>query len=185
MLRVLFLWPGVVDVAGDAGVRTKGSDRGAKEGLFEDGCGIAAMSEGESLISKYFIGVKEDGLVDEVLTKDGSVEVRPSLEKNTEDLPFSEQGEEGWEREAASVLGDYLNLCSISGKAFNLPRWRGGAGEDKQVAVGRAHELRVARDAQVRVEYGAKKRPATRLFRAVGEQGVIGKHGPNTCEDGI
>jgi len=109
-----------VEVASNAGISPESFDCGAKQRLFEDGGTVDTLRERESLIAELCVRVKENGFVYEVLSKEGTVEVRTSFEEDAEDLALGEHGEDGGKREATGMVGDDFNLNAVSREAFNL-----------------------------------------------------------------
>ena len=59
------------------------------------------------------------------------------------------------------------------------------AAEDQHVALRRAHQLGIERQAQAGVEHHAQQRTPPRPAGAVGEQRVVGQHGADAGEDGV
>jgi len=139
--RELYFRPGVAKVAGDTAVGAEGGAGDVVERLLEVGWRSNSMGEGKGLIAELCLGVEENGLVDEVLAEEGSVEVRAGFEKDAEDLSFGEYLEDGGKREAACVIGDDLDLDAVFAEIVDLPGWGGGAGEDEEIAVSGAEKL--------------------------------------------
>jgi hypothetical protein len=103
-------WPGVVEIAGDAGVWTVICSGDAVEGLLEEVGGGEALGEGERLVAELGFGVDEDGFVGQVLAQEGAVEVRAAFEEEAEDVAFGEGGEGCGEAEASGVIGKLFDL---------------------------------------------------------------------------
>jgi hypothetical protein len=102
--------PGVVEVAGDAGVGTIGSSGDAVEEPLEEVGGGDALREGKGLIAKLRFSVEEDGFVGQVLAKEGAVEVRAAFEEEAEDVALGEGGEDCGKAKASGVIGDLVDL---------------------------------------------------------------------------
>ena len=102
--------PGVVEIAGDAGVGAKGCSVGAVEESLEEIGGGETFGEWEGLVAELGFGVEEDGFVGEILAKECTVEVRAAFEEDTEDVAFGEGGEDCGETEASCVIGDLVDL---------------------------------------------------------------------------
>jgi hypothetical protein len=113
-------WPGVSEVAGDAGVRTVASASDAVERLLEEIGGGEALGEGEGLVAKLGFGVDEDGSVGQVLAEEGAVEMRAAFEEEAENVAFGEGGEDRREAEAAGVIGDLVDLDAESAEGGGL-----------------------------------------------------------------
>ena len=103
-------WPRVVQVAGDAGVWPVADAGDPAEGLLEEVRRGDSLSEGDCLVAQLGLGVDEDGLVDQVLAEEGTVEVRAALEEEAENVALGEGGEDGGKAESASVAGDLVDL---------------------------------------------------------------------------
>jgi hypothetical protein len=103
-------WPGVVEVAGDAGVRAVVRSGDAVEEPLEEVGGGEALGEGEGLVAELGFGIEEDGFVDQILAQEGAVEMRAALEEEAEDVAFGEGGEDGGEAEASGVIGDLVDF---------------------------------------------------------------------------
>jgi hypothetical protein len=74
----------------------------------------------------------------------------------------------------APGFGDDLNLDATLAEGVDLLGLDGSAGEDEEVAIGRADELRVWRDAEMSVENDTQERPASRSLGAVGQERIVG-----------
>jgi hypothetical protein len=104
------LRPWVVEIAGDARVGTDESTGYAVEGLLDDAGRGDALRERDGIVAEFGFGVEEDGFVDEVLNEEGSVEMRATLQQETEDFSFREGVEDRREAEASGVLGDGFDV---------------------------------------------------------------------------
>ncbi len=94
------MWPGVVEIAGDAGSDSRGAEGGARnaaKGLLEEVGRGEALGEGDGLVAQLGLGVEEDGFVDEILAEEGSVKVGAALEQDAKDVALGEGGEDSGE----------------------------------------------------------------------------------------
>jgi hypothetical protein len=101
-----------VKITGDTGVRAVAGAGDAVERLLQKVRGGNALGEGDGLIAEFSLGVDQDDFVDQILLKEGAVEVRATLEKEAENIAFGESGEDCREAEASVVVGDGLNLSA-------------------------------------------------------------------------
>jgi hypothetical protein len=86
-----------VEIAGDADVRTIGCASDAMERLLEEKGGGNSLCEGYCLVAQFGFGVDKNGLVDQILAEEATVEVRAALKENAQDVATGECGENGGE----------------------------------------------------------------------------------------
>jgi hypothetical protein len=186
-----------VEVAGDACVGTVGGAGDALEGLQEELRGTKASGEWDRLIAQLGFGVEEDGFVDEVLVDETFVEVGAAFEQQAEYIAFGEGGEDDGKVEAAVAIGYLIDFDTEICKGCASVVGGGFPAEDEEVGFGvwgtacGSDELRVERDAEVSVEDDAEEwTSAVEVLgpedaAAIGELGVVGKHGADAGEDSV
>ncbi len=91
------------------------------------------LGEGDCAAAQGLFGVEEDGLVDEVLGEEGSVEVGAALEQEAEEIALGEEIEDGGKAEAAGVLGKDLDFGAGCVRGRRSGSGGVGAAEDEEV----------------------------------------------------
>ena len=131
---LLLGFPGIVQVAGDAGVGSEVGAGGAMQRLLEEVRRGNALGKGKRVRAKFGLGVEEDSFVDEILGEEASVEAGAALEQEVEDVAGCECFEDCGEADMAGFLfGDDLDFRSGFADGFNFFERRGGRGEDQEV----------------------------------------------------
>ena len=150
----------------------------------------------ESPVAEFGLGVDQDGFVDQVLAKEGAVEVRAALEQEAEDVALGEDGENRGKAEASGVVGNMIDLDPERAERGGL-RGRGeGPTEDEQIDA-ESMTLAERTSCEVRGMRRCVSRTTRRSGRrrgrpfgaedatAVGEQGIVGEDGADAGKDGV